>query len=64
MLQKSRMLRIQGIEGEAVVTYRESSITKEMRYYRLSRSALLKLQRRQEGQKHDKFIGSLEFTIS
>ncbi len=31
------MLQIQGIEGEAVVTYREPSITKEMQYYRLSR---------------------------
>jgi len=37
MLQKSGMLQIQGIEGEAVVTYREPSITKELRYYRLSR---------------------------
>jgi len=36
-LQKSRMLQIQGIEGEAVATYREPSITKEMRYPRLSR---------------------------
>jgi len=27
---------VQGIEGEAVVTYREPSITKEMRYPRLS----------------------------
>jgi len=36
-LQKSRMLQIQGIEGEAVVIYREPSITKEMRYPRLSR---------------------------
>jgi hypothetical protein len=37
VLQKSRMLQIQGIEGEAVVTYRESSITKEKPYPRLSR---------------------------
>jgi len=31
------MVQIQGIEGEAVVTYREPSITKETRYPRLSR---------------------------
>ena len=28
---------MQGIEGEAVVAYREPSITREMRYHRLSR---------------------------
>ena len=31
VLQESRMPQIQGVEGEAVVTYRESSTTKEMR---------------------------------
>ncbi len=31
------MLQIQGIEGEAVVAYHEPSITREMRYPRLSR---------------------------
>jgi len=31
-LQKSRMLQILGVEGEAVVLYREPSTTKEMRY--------------------------------
>ncbi len=36
-LQKSRMLQTQGIEGEAVVAYREPSIAGEMRYPRLSR---------------------------
>jgi len=35
-LQKSRMLQILGVEGEAVVLYREPSTTKEMRYPRLS----------------------------
>jgi len=37
MLQKSRMLEIQGVKGEAVVSYCESLTTKEMRYHRLSR---------------------------
>jgi hypothetical protein len=36
-LQKSRMPEIQGVEGEAVVSYREPSTTKEIRYPRLSR---------------------------
>jgi hypothetical protein len=54
-LQKSRMLQICGVKGEAVVTYRESLTTKEMGCPRLSRPALPKLQRRQEGRKHDKF---------
>jgi hypothetical protein len=36
-LQKSRMPQILGVEGEAVVLYREPSTTKEMRYPRLSR---------------------------
>ena len=36
-LQKSRMLQIQGVKGEAVVIYREPLRTKEMRYPRLSR---------------------------
>jgi hypothetical protein len=30
------MLQIQGVEGEAVVIYREPSTTKEMRYHRFS----------------------------
>jgi len=30
------MLQIQGVEGEAVVIYRELSTTQEMRYHRLS----------------------------
>jgi hypothetical protein len=49
------MLQIRGVKGEAVVTYRESLTTKEMGCPRLSRPALPKLQRRQEGRKHDKF---------
>ena len=36
-LQKSRMSQVQGVEGEAVVIYREPSTTQEMRYNRLSR---------------------------
>jgi hypothetical protein len=36
MLQKSRLLQILGVEGEAVVIYREPPTTKEMRYPRLS----------------------------
>jgi len=36
-LQKSRMPQILGVEGEAVVLYREPSTTQEMRYPRLSR---------------------------
>ena len=35
-LQKSRMPQILGVEGEAVVLYREPSTTQEMRYPRLS----------------------------
>ena len=37
MLQKSRILQILGAKGEAVVAYREPSITQEMGYPRLSR---------------------------
>ena len=33
MLQKSRMLQILGVKGEAVVTYREPLTTKEMRHH-------------------------------
>ena len=36
-LQKSRMLQIQGAEGEAIVGYCEPSATQEIRYHRLSR---------------------------
>jgi hypothetical protein len=36
-LQKSRMPQILGVEGEAVVLYREPSTTQEMQYPRLSR---------------------------
>ena len=32
------MVQIQGGEGEAVVSYREPSKTKEMRYHRLSQT--------------------------
>ena len=35
-LQKSRMPQVQGVEGEAVVIYREPSTTQEMLYHRLS----------------------------
>ena len=35
-MQKSRMVQIQGVEGEAVVVYREPETTKEMCYPRLS----------------------------
>ena len=35
-LQESRMPQIQGVEGEAVVIYRELSTTQEVRYHRLS----------------------------
>ena len=37
MLQKSRVLQIQGVKGEAVVIYCEPLTTKEMWFYRLSR---------------------------
>ena len=37
MLQKSRMLQIQGVKGEAVVGYCEPLKTQEMRHHRLSR---------------------------
>ena len=37
MLQKSRVLQIQGVKGEAVVIYRKSLTTLEMRCHRLSR---------------------------
>jgi hypothetical protein len=37
MLQKSRVLQIQGVKGEAVVSYRKPLTTQEMRYPRLSR---------------------------
>jgi len=36
-LQKSRMLQIHGVKGEAVVSYREPLTTKEMQDLRLSR---------------------------
>jgi len=36
MLQKSRVLQIRGVKGEAVVLYCEPLTTKEMRYPRLS----------------------------
>jgi len=36
MLQKSRMLQIQGVKGEAVIYYRKSLTTRDMRYHRLS----------------------------
>jgi hypothetical protein len=36
MLQKPSMVQIQGVEGEAVVSYRELSTTQEMRHDRLS----------------------------
>jgi len=36
-LQKSRVLQIQGVKGEAVVLYCEPLTTKEMRRPRLSR---------------------------
>jgi len=36
VLQKSKMLQIQGAEGEAVVIYCEPSATPEMRHLRLS----------------------------
>ncbi|MBW1732681.1 MAG: hypothetical protein JRJ75_17735 [Deltaproteobacteria bacterium] len=36
-LQKSRMLQVQGVKGEAVVSYAESLTTQEMRCPRLSR---------------------------
>ena len=35
-MQKLRMLQIRGVKGEAVVNYRESLTTKEVRYPRLS----------------------------
>ena len=37
MLQKSRVLQIQGVKGEAVVIYAEPFTTQQMRYHRLSR---------------------------
>jgi hypothetical protein len=37
MLQKSRVVQIQGVKGEAVLDYREPLTTKEMRCHRLSR---------------------------
>ncbi len=37
MLQKSRVLQIQGVMGEAVIAYREPLTTQEMRRPRLSR---------------------------
>jgi hypothetical protein len=37
LLQKSRMLQVQGIKAAAVVVYRNALITREMRYHRLSR---------------------------
>jgi len=36
LLQKSKILQIQGAEGEAVVIYCEPSATQEMRHPRLS----------------------------
>jgi hypothetical protein len=36
MLQKSRVLQIQGVKGEAVVFYRKPFTTKELRRHRLS----------------------------
>jgi len=35
-LQKSKMLQVRGVKGEAVVNYCEPLTTKEMGYYRLS----------------------------
>jgi hypothetical protein len=37
MLQKSRMLEMQGVKGDAVVSYCEPLTTQQMRYHRLSR---------------------------
>ena len=37
MLQKSRMLEMQGVKGEAVVNYCEPLTTQQMRCHRLSR---------------------------
>jgi hypothetical protein len=36
-LQKSRMPQVQGVQGEAVVSYAEPLTTQQMRYDRLSR---------------------------
>jgi len=36
-LQKSRMLQMQGVKGEAVVIYAKPLTTQQMRYHRLSR---------------------------
>jgi hypothetical protein len=36
MLQKSRVLQIQGVKGEAVVFYRKPFTTKELQRHRLS----------------------------
>jgi len=36
MLQKSRVLQIRGVKGEAVVFYRKPFTTKELRRHRLS----------------------------
>ncbi len=51
------MLQIQGIEGEAVVAYREPSITQKMRHPRLSRLVGVKLNEAQRVKKHDHFCG-------
>jgi hypothetical protein len=37
MLQKLRMLEMQGVKGDAVVSYCEPLTTQQMRYHRLSR---------------------------
>ncbi len=39
MMQKLRMMQIQGVMGEAVVRYCEPLTTPKMRHYRLSRLA-------------------------
>jgi hypothetical protein len=59
------MLQIQGFEGEAVVTDREPSITKEMRG--ILGFPDLPCRSFSEGRrvkKHDKFIGSLQSTLA
>ncbi len=40
MLQKSRMLQMQGVNGEAVVVYADPLTTQQMRYPRLSRRVI------------------------
>jgi hypothetical protein len=35
MLQKSTVLQIQGVKGEAVVVYRKPLTTREVQYHRL-----------------------------